>query len=225
MDTVQKANPFAKRESHGQRQLIAYRILTVVSWLLIVITSVYYTFNAPKDGKYHRETIWGQNRAHPTPFSLNKAITSVYWIVLFVGQIGYVWHLFVADEETLNAAANVGSHFIMNNLFGFAFIMLWVRSHFWLAELMLLLNFFNLSSLYFRHLNYPRAIHVPVVSGPLAFTYVAILWCGAAMVNAHTLAARILANIAIWGILVYGIFFLAAFKDYTMGFELSVLTA
>ncbi len=90
---------------------------------------------------------------------------------------------------------------------------------------MLLLNFFNLSSLYFRHSNYPLAIHVPVVSGPLAFTYVAILWCGAAMVNAHTLAARILANIAIWGILVYGMFFLAAFKDYTIGFELSVLTA
>ena len=45
------------------------------------------------------------------------------------------------------------------------------------------------------------------------------------MVNAHNLAARILANIAIWGILGYGLFFLVAFKDYTIGFELSILSA
>jgi len=45
------------------------------------------------------------------------------------------------------------------------------------------------------------------------------------MVNAHTLVARILANIAVWSILVYGLFFLVAYKDYTMGFALSILTA
>lgn len=45
------------------------------------------------------------------------------------------------------------------------------------------------------------------------------------MVHAHSLPARIVANIFIWGILAYGVFFLAAFKDYTMGFELSVLAA
>ena len=45
------------------------------------------------------------------------------------------------------------------------------------------------------------------------------------MVNAQTLIARIFANIAVWGFMVYGLFFLAAYKDYTMGFNLSVLTA
>lgn len=45
------------------------------------------------------------------------------------------------------------------------------------------------------------------------------------MVNAEGLAGRILANIAIWGILVYGMFFLVTFKDYTMGYCLSILTA
>ncbi|KAI9677733.1 MAG: hypothetical protein M1829_002505 [Trizodia sp. TS-e1964] len=103
--------------------------------------------------------------------------------------------------------------------------MLWVRSRFWLAELLLIVNFFNLSLLYFRHSAYPRFIHIPVVSGPLAWTFIAIYWDGAAMVNAHSLAARILANIAIWGILVYGAFYLVVFKDYTMGIELSILTA
>jgi hypothetical protein len=48
---------------------------------------------------------------------------------------------------------------------------------------------------------------------------------GAVMVNSTDLPARILANIAIWGILVYGIFFLAVYRDYTIGFALSILTA
>lgn len=102
--------------------------------------------------------------------------------------------------------------------------MLWVRGRFWVAELLLIINFFNLTSLYFRHSTTPRFVHIPVVSAPYAWTYVAILWDGAAMVNAHTLPARILANIAIWGILVFGAFFIFAFKDYTMGLELAILS-
>ena len=44
------------------------------------------------------------------------------------------------------------------------------------------------------------------------------------MVNASSLPARILANIVIWGILFLGAFFLLTFKDYTIGFELAVLS-
>jgi hypothetical protein len=120
--------------------------------------------------------------------------------------------LFSTTSDTVNAAASVGSHFIVNNLLSFAFVMLFTRSHFVWAELMLILNFVNLSSLYFRHSTHPRFIHIPVVSGPLAWTFIAIYWNGAIMVNTHTLATRILANIAIWGILVYGLFFLIVFK-------------
>lgn len=113
----------------------------------------------------------------------------------------------------------------MNNLFWFGAIHLWCRSHFWLCEMLLIINFFNLSAAYFRHSTTPRFIHIPVVSGPLAFNFVAIYTVGAAAVNAHSLVARVFANIAIWGILVYGMFFLVAYKDYTMGFELSILAA
>jgi Fungal protein of unknown function (DUF1774) len=102
--------------------------------------------------------------------------------------------------------------------------MLWVRGRFWFAELLLIINFFNLTSLYFRHSTTPRFVHIPVVSAPYAWTYVAILWNGAAMVNAHSLPARIVANVAIWGILAFGAFFIFAFKDYTMGFELAILS-
>ena len=102
--------------------------------------------------------------------------------------------------------------------------MLWVRNHFWQGELLLIVNFFNLSFAYFRHPKTPRFVHIPALSGPLAWTYVALYWDGAAMVGSRHLAARILANVAVWGILVYGIFFLTAFKDYTMGYALSFLS-
>jgi hypothetical protein len=205
--------------------LTTYKILTALSWILLVFTSVYYDFHTPDEGHYHRGTIWRQNRYRHTPFALNSIITSVYWMVLFVMQIGYCWHLYSGNEVYVNAAANVGAHFVLSNLLYMGFVHLWVRSHFWLAELLLVVNFFNLSAAYFRHSTTPRFIHIPVVSGPLAFNFVALYWCGAAMVNAHSLLARILANVAIWGILVYGMFFLVAYKDYTMGFELSVLAA
>ena len=133
-------------------------------------------------------------------------------VVLFILQIGYVWHLFSSNAAYVTAAASVGSHFILNNLFQFAFVMLFVRSRFIVAEVILVLNFFNLTFLYFRHNTYPRFIHIPVVSGPLAWTYVALFWNGAIAAHATGLAARILANVAIWGILVYGLFFLLTYK-------------
>lgn len=102
--------------------------------------------------------------------------------------------------------------------------MLWVRGKFWIGELLLVINLFNLSILYFRHPASPRFIHIPIVSAPYAWTFVAILWDGAAMVNARSLPARILANVTIWAILGLGVFFVAAFKDYTVSFELAILS-
>lgn len=102
--------------------------------------------------------------------------------------------------------------------------MLWVRGRFWIGEVLLIINLFNLIMLYFRHSTYPRLIHIPIVSAPLAWTYIAILWDGAAAVNAHSLAARIVANVFIWGILGIGAFYVLIFKDYTMGFELAILS-
>lgn len=107
-------NPFAKRETFDRRSLIAYKVLTILSWLLVVITAIYYAFNAPADCKQdHRcHTIWGQNKHMATPFSLNAIVTSIYWIIVLVMQAAYIWHLYSANETFVNSAANVGSHFI-----------------------------------------------------------------------------------------------------------------
>ncbi|KAJ9499774.1 hypothetical protein LTR99_000404 [Exophiala xenobiotica] len=219
-------NPFAKREDFTKNHLIAYKVLTIVSWLLLVIVGAYYTFSRPADcgHKHVCHTIWGQNSHRRTPFSLNSVVTSIYWVVILILQAHYVRYLWSTDKAFITSAANVGSHFIFHNLLTFGFIMLWVRGHFWQGELLLIVNLFNLTLLYFGHPTTPLFIHLPVVSAPLAWNYVAILWDGAAMVNAHTLPARIVANIFIWGILVLGGFFLLTFKDYTMGLELAVLS-
>ncbi len=146
-------------------------------------------------------------------FSGNRCLNLSARVVLFILQGGYIAHLFSDNIERVNSACAVGSHFILNNLYHFAFVMLFVRSLFGWAELILILNFINLSSLYFRHNGYARFIHEPVVSGPLAWTFVAIYWNGAIMVpNSQTLVARIFGNIFIWSILVYGLFFIVAYK-------------
>ncbi|KAJ8606956.1 hypothetical protein MRB53_040621 [Persea americana] len=223
-------NPFSRRESFSPRSLGGYRFLTLLSWLLVVVFAVYYTLAAPQDGNHgrhheHNRRIFSQNDANPTPFKLNSVLVIIYWITLFVSQLGYVQRLFSNDTANVTAAANVGSHFIFHNLLAFAFIMLWTRGRFWIGELVLIIDFINLTSLYFRHPKNHSFVHFPAIAGPLAWTYVAILWDGAAMVHAHSLPARILANIAIWGILGYGWFFLAIYKDYYMGFSLAFLSA
>jgi hypothetical protein len=226
MDTLNSINPFARRDSHSSSQVVTYKVLTVLTWLLSFITSVHYAFGLPWTGLPHHRTIWDQNYAHYSGFTQNSIITSLYWLAIFLLQIGYVAHLFSSKVETVNAACSVGSHFIVNNLLHFGWVLLFVHGHFILSELFLIANFVNLTTLYFRHNAYPRFIHLPAVSGPLAWTFVAIYWNGAIMVPwQNSLVARIFANIFIWSILGYGLFFIVTYKDYTMGFALSVLSA
>ncbi|KAL0944431.1 uncharacterized protein CTRU02_202318 [Colletotrichum truncatum] len=225
-ERIHALNPFSRKESHSAGAITTYKVLSILSWILSLVVTLYYTVYEPHDGFTIRRRIWDQNWLYPTAFTLNSVIVDIYWIVLFILQIGYVGHLFSSNADYVNAAASVGSHFIFNNLLHFAFVMLFVRSHFAWAEVILIINFFNLSSLYFRHNTYPRFIHWPVVSAPLAWTFVAIYWNGAIMVpHPHSLVARIFGNIFIWSLLVYGGFFITIYKDYTIGFSLSVLSA
>jgi len=215
------------RTDYSRTHLVALRIVTVVSWLLVVLTSFYYSFRRPHDGiaKHQRgNTIWGQNRAHHTPFALNTVISSIYWIVTYLVQIPYLYHLY-APADYIVPAAQLAHAFTINNLFGFGFIHLWVRGYFGWALLLVILNWFNLTLTYFRYPKHPKLIHIAVLALPLAFTFVSLYWVGAAAVHARNLPSRIIANIFVWTWLVYGGFYLVAFKDWALGFALSVLTA
>jgi hypothetical protein len=103
--------------------------------------------------------------------------------------------------------------------------MLWVRSHTILSELILIVNFLQLVAVYFRNPTIPRMIHLPVAALPLTFTFFLLLWDGAVMVHCHSLACRVLANIAVWGIAAFAGFFLLVFGDYYVGFATAFLAA
>ncbi|TID23679.1 DUF1774-domain-containing protein [Venturia nashicola] len=227
-------NPFREASSYSKNAITAYKILTPISWLVLVITSIYYAFEAPHEGKYHRRTIWSQNSHHHTPFALNRIIVSIYWVVLYVLQVPYLASLFQTDTAsvTLTTALNLAPWFISNNLLLFGFIHLWCRSFFWWALLLVIINFFQLTMAYFRYSpkisgdSRPAIItHFGILAGPLAWSFVALYWDGAAAVHAHHFAARVVANVFIWTWAVYGGFYLVVFKDWAMGFCLSVLTA
>lgn len=219
-------NPFAYREARSRRELASYRVLTLASWALAMGLSIYYAVRGPGDG--HGGRIADQNRDHPTGFTLNMVIVYIYWILLFLNQAAYVNRLFSSTIDTAVVAVAVGSHFITHNLLHAAFVLLFVHGHFVWAEVVLAVNFLNLSILSVLHplASHPLAlIHEPTVSGPLAWTYVALFWNGAmAVPHAHSEVARVLANVFVWSFLGYGLLFVLR-GDVSMSMNLSVLTA
>lgn len=44
---------------------------------------------------------------------MSYIFVDIYWIVLWILQGVYIWHLFKSDEMAVNSAAAVGSHFIL----------------------------------------------------------------------------------------------------------------
>ncbi|RAH82925.1 DUF1774-domain-containing protein [Aspergillus japonicus CBS 114.51] len=216
-------NPFARHESHSRSTLTAYRILVPLSWLLVLIVGIYYSSNSPDDVK-HGHSIWKQANKHITAFSLSTIITRIYWVILLISQVGYVYHLFSRDAVLVTGAANVGTHFILNNLFTFAWILLWTRSHFWGAEIILIAHFINQHATYWRHRTLSPLAHLSAVAAPFAWTLIALFWNGAVAVNSNSLPARVVANIFIWVLFAVGSGHILVAQDDLLGYSLSLLT-
>jgi len=210
-------NPFARDTEGTRRNIAAYKVLSIITWLLQVVVTLYYVFA----GGF----IFGTSHVQITPFTLSPIFVAIYWVVLWVSQAVYVWHLFRSDEAVVNSAASVGSHFILYNLLHFAWVMLWTRSYTIYAEVVVVINFLQLAAVYFRYPAAPCPIHTAVSALPITFTFFLLFWNGAVVVHCHSLACRIIANIAVWGIAVFAGFFLLAFKDYYVGFATSFLAA
>ncbi|KAK2773556.1 hypothetical protein FQN52_004535 [Onygenales sp. PD_12] len=222
-DGIHRYNPFAKRESYGNNAITAYRVLTPVSWLLVVVFGIYYSVHRPDDVS-NGATVWEQTKLNPTPFSQSTIVTGIFWIVLLLSQLGYIANLFSSDAVKVTAAASVGSYFILNNLFVLAFILLWVRNHFWGAEIIDIANLISQGAVYWRHPDLPQSVHLPAVAGPYAWTLSTLLWNGAVAVGGDNLAKRIVANVFIWVWFVFGQSHIARRNDYAYGYSLSLLT-
>lgn len=74
-------NPFGKRDSHSNNSILVYKILTLITWILSLVVTVYYTLHRPDDGHTRNRKIWEQNHMYRTAFTLNPIITSIYWFV------------------------------------------------------------------------------------------------------------------------------------------------
>ncbi|KAJ5631603.1 uncharacterized protein N7484_011703 [Penicillium longicatenatum] len=216
-------NPFARRETHNIHALNTYRVLVPLTWALVVIVGIYYSIHSPDDTKGSKK-IWKQVKKHDTPFTQNKTVTEIYWVLLLLSQLSYVWHLFHNEAAIVASAANVATHFILNNLFVLSWISLWTRNHFWGAEIILMAHFINQSVAYWRHKNLPDFVHLPAVAGPYAWTIFALFWNGAVAVHSHNLPGRIVANIFIWAILFVGLFHITLRQDHILGYCLSFLS-
>jgi len=209
------SNPFARDDTEEtRRNIAAYRIFTLISWLLVVITAI-----------VHQATVPHAFAAGATPFTPNGVFVAVYWIVMYISQAGYIWHLFSRDDVLIKSAAAVGSHFILFNVLQFIWIMLWARGHFIVAEVIQIINFLHMAMAYFRNPRTQRLIHLPVFAMPLTWTFFSLYWNGAVMVHCHGLACRIVANVFIWTFLGFAGFYLLAYKDYYVGFSMAFLIA
>ena len=79
MPFLNAVNPFSRREEYSTQAVTVFKITTFLSYLILLVSAFYYTFNAPHEGHKPHRTIWGQNIA--TPFAQNSIITSIYWYV------------------------------------------------------------------------------------------------------------------------------------------------
>jgi hypothetical protein len=70
-------NPFARREEFSSQSILLYKISTGLSYLILLVTAFYYTFNKPNEGHGPHHRFWQGQPA--TPFAQSSIITSIYW--------------------------------------------------------------------------------------------------------------------------------------------------
>lgn len=222
------SNPFSRDTNGARRNIAAYKALSLLSFLLQLIATAYLA-NHAVHGVRHSHSIFGMSNLHVTPFTLSHIFVIIYWVVLWLIQAVYISKLFSSDEVACNAAAAVGAHFILFNVLHFIWSLFWCTGHPILSEIIVIINFFNLTGAYFRHPSTTRApnyVHLAVSALPLTFEFFLLLWNGAVMFHCHhSLVCRILANVTIWGITTFAGFFLLGFNDFYVGFATTFLAA
>lgn len=114
-------------------------------------------------------------------------------------------------KMSMDAIVDAGNHIIAFNFLHIGSVVLFTSSYFAWAEVILILNFANMSALYFRHHQYPLFIHSSLVSGPLSWTFLALYW-NSFRIAPQSEVTRIVGSIFAWGMLGYGLFFAFAHK-------------
>lgn len=133
-------------------------------------------------------------------------------VALFLAQLSYTLWICCESTDLVFLGVGLSGHFVGSNLLHASFIVLFAYSQFVAAEVVLLINLANLTWAYFLFHSYPRFIHLSVVSGPLAWTYIAVYWNVALLVPQHNVAGQVIGSLCIWSIMGFGLFLLITFK-------------
>ena len=59
--------------------MITYKVLTILTWLVSVVSTIYYTIHRPHDDVLARHRIWEQNWIFVSGFTLNSVLIDIYW--------------------------------------------------------------------------------------------------------------------------------------------------
>ncbi|VEU21654.1 DEKNAAC102691 [Brettanomyces naardenensis] len=196
----------------------------VISYALSVI-GVFYYF------------LFGHFGSHySTPFTASLIFVLIYWLVTLVLQFLFIIKIFfnsnVSSDNQANILALVGPHFSVNNVLNFFWCYYFAQEKFIIAEVILVVNLFNLLALYFTHktvgiknISDWMTVHFPATGLPLSWTLYAIFWNGACMFHSHYkhLLPRVLANIFIWEFLFTPLALLGLYQDWSVSLSTSFL--
>ncbi|TWU71464.1 hypothetical protein ED733_002620 [Metarhizium rileyi] len=146
---------------------------------------------------------------------MDSIVGTLYWLNLFVRQLLCIGIALIPRKLAFrDAIVSTSSHFIAFNLLHLGSVTLVAYSYFAWAQIILVLNFANMSSLYFRYHHHALLAHSALVSGPLSWTSFAMYWNGF-RISPRSEGAHIVGSIFLWRMLGYGLFFAFAYKDFT----------
>lgn len=207
--------------------IATHKVTTIVSLILSMYGNLRYLVGRSPfdhDSPFHVDH---------TPFTANIIVTFVYWILLYILQVSFIVQIFVPNMDSavrVDATRHVGWHFTVFNVFSFLWSILFAKKHFFWSEVVLILNFFNILTLYFGHKTYGIKpitnwvlIHLSTAALPLSWLMFAIFWNGAVLFHVHKFVGRIIANVLIWDFLLVPGMFLFAYNDWGVGLSSSML--
>lgn len=204
------------------------KVSTVISFLLSIYVNIrYFVGRSP----YDKHSSFNVSN---TPFSANILVTLTFWALLYLLQLLFISQIFLPSVESDSSRAKytkkVAWHFTVFNLLTFFWTILFTKKHFFLSEILLVINLANIITLYFNHKTYAIRplgdwvlIHLSTCSFPLSWLFYSVFWNGAVLFNVHKLFGRIIANVLIWDFLLVPLVFIILFNDWGVGLSSTLL--
>lgn len=192
-----------------------------VSFVVSAAFSVIYGFG--RSSGYHHGH---KNLAGNTPFTANILLIFVFWLITYLWQAAYLVQFFQTNERR-----DIAWHFTFFNLAQWVWAFLFVRGHYLLSFIVVIVNILNLLTLYITHKPYSITplskwllIHIPTTALPLAWTFYQFFWTGAVLFRGTGAIAKIISLILIWDFLIIPALFVILFRDWATGVAFAYLT-